>query len=84
MHKGCPDMWFGHAPPKLKLDTDRSGPSNERMSRLAQVRILRLCFRKAFYSAQEKAIAMLTKHFDVLYNDGCPAGGTTFITVLGG
>ena len=39
---------------------------------------------EGFYSAQEKAIIVLTKHFDILYNDDYLAGGRSIITTLGG
>ena len=48
------------------------------------MRVPGLCFKMAFYSAQEKATAVLTMHFDILCNDGCPTGGKAIITVLGG
>ena len=40
-----------------------------------------LCFRRAFYSAQEEVTVVLSKHFDLYYNDGFPVGGRAIITV---
>ena len=74
----------GHAPPKLKSGKDRSGPSKERVNRFAYACILGLCIRRAFYSAQEKAIIVLIKHFDLLCNDGYLGGDKTIITILDG
>ena len=37
-----------------------------------------------FYSAQEKATVVLTKHFDLLCNDDYFASGRAIITTLGG
>lgn len=39
---------------------------------------------KGFYSAEENATIVLTKHFDFLYNDKCFAGSEATITVNGG
>ena len=48
-----------------------------------------LCFEGGgggggFYSAQEKATIVLSKHFDLLCNDGCSASCKAIITVLNG
>ena len=48
------------------------------------MRVPGLHFRKTFYSTQEKATVMLSRHFDFLYNDDCHIGDKTIITVLGG
>ena len=40
-------------------------------------------FLEGFYSAKENITIVLTKHFDLLYNDDCLAGGRAIITVLG-
>ena len=47
-------------------------------------RVPKLCFMSAFYSAKEKTAIVLNRHFDLLYNDGCPIGGKAIIRVLGG
>ena len=39
---------------------------------------------EGFYNAEENATIVLTKHFDLLYNDDCLVGGRAIITVLGG
>lgn len=38
---------------------------------------------EGFYSAEENATIVLTKHFELLYNDDCHAGGRAIITILG-
>lgn len=40
-------------------------------------------FQEGFYSAQEKATLVLTKHFDILWNNDCPVGDRTIIIALG-
>ena len=75
---------YGHVPPKLRSGKDRLGPSKERVNGLTYACVLGLCIRRAFYSVQEKATIVLTKHFDFLYNDGCLGGDKTIITVLSG
>ena len=35
-----------------------------------------------FYSVEENAIVVLTKHFDLLYNDDCLVSGKAIITIL--
>lgn len=39
---------------------------------------------KRFYSVEENATIVLTKHFDFLCNDKCFAGSEAIITVNGG
>ena len=39
---------------------------------------------KGFYSAEEDATVVLTKHFDLLCNDDCLPSGRAIITVLDG
>ena len=46
--------------------------------------ILGLCFRRTFYSAQEKATVVLSRHFDLFCNDGYHGGDRALITILGG
>ena len=41
-----------------------------------------VCVLGRFYSVEENVIVVLTKHFDLLCNDDCLAGGRTIITVL--
>lgn len=47
-----------------------------------------LCMRtlsmllKGFYSVEEDETVVLTKHFNLLYNDDCLPGGRAIITVL--
>ena len=43
-----------------------------------------ICSFGGFYSAEENATIVLTKHFDLLCNDDCLAGGRAIITILGG
>lgn len=37
---------------------------------------------EGFYNAEENATIVLTKHFELLYNDDCHAGGRAIITIL--
>ena len=39
---------------------------------------------EGFYSVEENVTVVLTKHFDLLCNNDCLAGGKTIITTLGG
>ena len=41
-----------------------------------------VCVSGRFYSVEENVIVVLTKHFDLLSNDDCLAGGRAIITVL--
>ena len=59
-------------------------PSIERMSKPVYACVPAFMLLKGFYSVEENAIVVLTKHFDFLYNDDCLAGGRAIITVLGG
>lgn len=36
-----------------------------------------------FYNAKKNANIVLTKHFDLIFNDDCLASGRVIITVLG-
>lgn len=38
---------------------------------------------EGFYSAEDNVTIVLTKHFDLLYNNDCLAGSKANITVLG-
>ena len=40
--------------------------------------------QKGFYSVEENANVVLTKHFDLPCNNDCLVGGRAIITVLGG
>ena len=84
LHNGCPNRWFEHASPKFKSDKDSLNYSNERvnMSTYAPMRTL-FVLLDGFYNAKESITVVLTKHFDLLYNDDCFAGGKTIFIVLG-
>ena len=52
------------------------------MSAYAPMRTL-FVLLDGFYNAKESITVVLTKHFDLLYNDDCFASGKTNFIVLG-
>ena len=63
--KGCPDRWFGHAPPKLKSSKNNSSFLVGE-SQCVYACVPRLCFLEDLYRVDETATIVLTRHFDFL------------------
>ena len=72
LHKGCPDRWSGHSPPKLKLEKNKDGSNSFKW---ICTRMLFFMLLLGFYRADGTFTLVLMVYSCLFCDDDCHQGG---------